>query len=268
VSALGEPTIAWEPLTPRGVAAFARASFTRLFIIQSVFALLGAAAVAWLLSHGIFPVIDSAVESLPDIGGIHGGRLDWRDDSPRLLGEGKILSIGVDLDHGGQLRSPADFQFEFGRDSLVIVSLLGEAEFDYPPGYVVAMNHREARPAWGAWAPNLLALAAIGTFFGLMLSWLALATIYFLPVWLICYFANRDLSMRASWRLAGAALMPGALLMALALALYGLGLFDLVQLAYAFGMHLIIGWIYLFISPLFLDRALPKEKANPFAGTK
>lgn len=268
MSALGEPKFAWEPLTPRGVAAFARASFERLFVVQSLFALLAAAAVVWFLSEGIFPVMETVIEQLPEAGLLHGGRLDWRDDSPLLLGENRIWSVGVDLDHGGKLRVPADFQLEFGRDSLVIISLLGETELDYPPDYVVAANRQDARPAWGAWSPDILALAAIGTFFGLLLTWAVLATIYCLPVWLVCFFANRDLGLVASWKLAGAALMPGAVLMALSLMLYELGAFDLVQFSFAFGMHMVVGWIYLFVSPLFLNRALPAEKKNPFVPAK
>jgi len=107
---------------------------------------------------------------------------------------------------------------------------------------------------------------AIGTFFGLLVIWAVLATLYCLPVWLICFFANRDLNLLASWRLAGAALMPGCALLAVALVLYDLRAFDLVQLCFAFGMHLIVGWIYLFVSPLFLNRALPTDKKNPFGG--
>jgi hypothetical protein len=38
-----------------------------------------------------------------------------------------------------------------------------------------------------------------------------------------------------------------------------------VQLCFAFGMHLVIGWIYLFVSPMFLRRRLPAEKKNPFS---
>ena len=264
MNALREPSFAWEPLTPRGVAAFARASFERLFIVQAVFALLAAAAVVWVLSDGIFPVIDAAIDQLPDAGSIHGGKLDWRDDSPVMLAEGKILAFSVDMEHGGVLRSPADFQFEFGRDDIRIWSLFGEAYVDYPGGYLIAANRGDARPAWGAWSPDFLGLAAIGVFVGLMLVWAALATVYCLPVWLLCFFANRDLNLLASWRLAGAALMPGALLLSFALVFYDLGGFDLVQLCFAFGMHLVIGWIYLFVSPLFLNRALPAENKNPF----
>jgi hypothetical protein len=264
VSAIGEPKFAWEPLTPRGVAAFARASFERLFVVQALVALAAALVLVWCLSDGVFPVVEEAIDALPDTGFLHAGRLDWRDDSPLLLAESRILSLSVDLEHTGAVRTPADFQFEFGRNSLAIVSLLGEMELRYPPGYIVAANWRDAQPAWGAWSPNLLALTAIGTFFGLLLIWAALATVYSGPVWLVCFFANRDLSWGASWKLAGAALMPGALLVSLALPLYELGAFDLVQLGFAFGMHLVVGWIYLFLSPMFLNRALPGEQKNPF----
>lgn len=265
MSAFTEPTFAWEPLTPRGVSAFARASLERLFIVQGVFALFAAAAVVWLLADGIFPTIDEAVHQLPEMGAIHGGRLDWRDDSPVLLAEGRILALGVDVEHAGKLRSPADFQFEFGRDSVRVFSLFGVAELDYPNGYFIAVNRRDALPEWGAWSPNVLGLAAIGTFIGLLLVWAALATVYALPVWLICFFANRDLGFLASWKLAAAALLPGAAILSASLVLYDFGGFDLVQLCFAFGMHLVIVWIYLFVSPMFLNRSLPAEKKNPFA---
>jgi len=264
VSAFTEPAFAWEPITPRGVAAFARASFERLIVAQAVVALLAAAGVVWVLSDGIYPTIATAISNLPDAGEIHAGKLDWRDDSPVLLAEGHILALSVDLDHGGALRSPADFQFEFGRESVRVFSLFGEAEANYPPGYLIAANQPDAAPAWGAWAPDILGLAAIGVFFGLLLVWAVLATLYFIPVWLVCLFSNRDLSLGASWRLAGAALMPGALLLLVSLVLYELGGLDLLQLLLAFGLHLIIGWIYLFLSPMFLNRAVPVKKKNPF----
>ncbi len=264
MSAFTEPSFAWEPITPRGVAAFARASFERLLVVQGVIALIAALSVAWFISDGIEPTISAAIGQLPDAGGIRGGRLDWRGESPVLLAEGNRLAFSVDLEHGGSLRSPADFQFELGNDSVRVFSLFGEGMMEYPGGYQIALNRIDARPVWGAWAPDLIALAAIGTFLGLLLVWAVLATVYFLPVWLICFFSNRDLNFRASWRLAGAALMPGALLLSLSLVLYELGAFDVVQFCFAFGMHLVIGWIYLFLSPLFLNRVLPAEKANPF----
>jgi hypothetical protein len=52
--------------------------------------------------------------------------------------------------------------------------------------------------------------------------------------------------------------------MTLALALYELKAFDLVQFCSAIGMHLVIGWLYLFVSPMFLNRVVPVKKKNPF----
>ena len=268
MSAFTEPSFAWEPITPRGVAAFVRTSFERLFIVQSVFAVIAAAAVVWFLKDGIFPTIDTAVNALPNAGAIHNAKLDWHGDTPVLLAEGNVFAFMVDLQHGGSIRSPADFQFEFGSDSVRVLTLFGETEMDYPDGWIFAANKPDARPAWGAWSPEILGLAALATFFGLLLAWALLATIYFLPVWLICFFANRDLNFRASWKLAAAALLPGALLISLAIVLYDLAIFDLVQLCFAFGMHLVIGWIYLFVSPMFLKRALPTEPGNPFVPPK
>jgi hypothetical protein len=247
------------------VAAFARASFERLIVVQSVFALLATAVVVWGLSNGFFPTVTAAVNQLPETGDVTRGRLNWPDDTPKLLAEGHFLAFSVDLKHSGKLRSPAQFQFEFGEHSLWVLSLFGLAEIQYPSDQAYYFSRPGVQPAWGAWAPEILGVAAIGTFFGLLLVWVVLATIYFLPVWLVSFFANRDMSFGQSWKLAGAALMPGALLLTLSIVLYGMGAFDLVQLCFAFGMHFIIGWIYLFVSPVCLNRALPGDRGNPFS---
>jgi hypothetical protein len=97
-------------------------------------------------------------------------------------------------------------------------------------------------------------------------SWTVLATVYVLPVWLGGFFANRDLNLRQSWKLSGAALMPGALVMIAAILFYGLGVLDLVRLAAASGAHIVIGWIYViggvWASPKLIPGARVSE--NPF----
>ncbi len=232
--------------------------------MQALLALVVALLIVWLLARGFFPTVDAAIRQLPDTGNIIRGELNTPDETPRLLAEGRFLAFIVDPKHAGEIRSPAQFQFEFGSDSLLIFSFFGVAEIDYPSDQSFYFNHTDLQPMWGAWAPEILALAALAVFFGLLLSWFLLATIYFLPVWLIAFFANRDLSLLQSWRVAGAALMPGALLMALSLWFYGLGAFDLIKLCFAFGMHFLIGWVYLLVSPFFLRHAALPEKVNPF----
>lgn len=260
---------AWEPLTPRGVAAFARASLSRLLLVQLIVAVLAAISVDCFLDYGCFPTIGAAIQQLPAQGEIRSGNLDWRGDSPQMLAEGRFIAFDVDLDHSGQLHSTADAQIEFGRNSARVFSLLGYSEFYYPPDWIISFNQTDLAPLWGAWKPEVLAMATIAVIVALMLSWAILATVYFLPVWLICFFANRDLNFRQSWKLSGAALMPGALMLIAAVFLYAIGLVDLIQLGFAFGAHFVLGWIYLFISPLFVPRIpTPVPKRNPFAPGK
>ncbi len=268
VSALTEAKFAWEPVTPRGVAAFARASYERLLVVQCLLALAVALIVVWVLASGFFPTVSEAIAQLPDTGQIVQGELAVPDASPQLLAEGPFLAFIIDPKHSGTIRSPAQFQFEFGGDSLLVFSLFGAVEIDYPSDQPFYFNRTDLEPKWGAWEPDLLGLAGVAVFFSLIVSWNLLATLYFLFAWLIAFFANRDLSLVQSWRLAGAALMPGGVLMALSLWLYGVGAFDLVKLCFAFGMHLIIGWIYLFVSPLFLHRAVPPSGENPFSNAE
>ena len=106
MSAFTEPSFAWEPVTPRGVAAFARASFERLFVVQSVVALLAAAAVVWVLADGIFPTVDAAIATAGH-GRNHATANSTGADAPQCSPREDFLAISVDLKHSGTLRSPA-----------------------------------------------------------------------------------------------------------------------------------------------------------------
>jgi hypothetical protein len=261
-----ETAFAWEPLTPRGVAAFAHARFSRLFLVQFVVAALAATAIVWFLSANCFPTVRAAIRNLPAAGAIRSGRLDWPSHTPQVLAEGRFLAFIVDPEHSGQIHSTADVQIEFGRETVRVFSLLGYLEWNYPSDWIIAFNRTELEPLWGAWEPEWLAITVLAVVVGLMLLWAVLATVYFLPAWLVGFFANRNLNLRASWKLSGAALLPGALLLSAAVVLYGLGALDVVQFCFIYGAHFPLGWIYLFLSQLFLPRleSAPTE-GNPFS---
>jgi len=265
MSVLAKTPAAWEPVTPRGVAAFVGAGFGRLFLMQFIVALLGALAVVWFIDDNCFPALTTAVQKLPAGGEIRSGRLDWQGPSSELLAEGRFLALDVDVNHSGQIGSTADVRIEFGRDTVRSFSLLGYWQCNYPSGYVIAFNRNALEPLWGAWMMELLILAGLAVVVGLLLGWALVATVYFLPVWLLGFFANRDLNFRQSWRLAGAALMPGAILMVAAVLLYGGGFLNLISFGFIFGAHFLVGWIYLFVSLLFVPRApITTSTGNPF----
>ncbi|HEU5070055.1 MAG TPA: hypothetical protein VFV96_06550 [Verrucomicrobiae bacterium] len=268
------PKTAWLPLTPRGVAAFARARWSRLFLVQFIVALGAAGAVGWFLWVVWFPTIGAAIANLPEQSQIKDGTLLWPRESPCVLAENHFLSIAVDLDHTGQATTTSPVRIEFGRHDWQVSSLLGTLHLPrllntgYPRGYVIAFSRSNLGPWWEAREPFLIALAVLGAGLYLFCSWAVLATVYFVPAWLVAFFLNRELSWGGSWRLAGAALMPGALLMAAAILLYGLQWLDFIRLGLAFCLHLVIAWVYLFVGPLFLPRVaeVPGPAKNPFAG--
>lgn len=257
---------AWEPLTPRGVAAFAHASSGRLSLVQFLVAVVVAAAVVWFLHDAWFPTVRAAIERLPEQGEIRAGRLNWLGESPQLLAEGTFLSFNVDLEHTNNWRSPAHLQIEFGEKTVLVRSLPGHVQMGYPAKWIISFNRKELTPWWGAWRPALLAGAALAVVAGLLLVWFVLGTLYAGPAWLLAFFANRDLRLHEACRLAGAALMPGALLMVAGILLYDVGVLDLVGLIFVTAGHFVLGWIYLVTSTLFLPKhPTASGRKNPFA---
>ena len=85
---------AWQPLTVRGVAAFASATLGRLLLVQFIVALLAAGTVVWFLQRAWFPTIGEAIRQLPPQGEIRSGRLDWPGPSPVASGGGTVPGAG------------------------------------------------------------------------------------------------------------------------------------------------------------------------------
>lgn len=261
-------SVAWQPITVRGVAAFAGASLARLMLVQFLVALLAALVVGWFVSNCWFPTIRTAIDRLPAQGVIQSGRLNWNADSPKLLAESRFLALSVDLDHRDRARAPAHFQVEFGRVDLRIYSLFGCLQSAYPKDrYTIPFNVEDLKPWWGAWAPELLGILVAIVLVGLLVSWALLAMLYCVPAWLLGLYRDRALSFTGSWRLAGAALMPGALLMTAAIGAYGAGVIDLVRLLVVGGAHIVVGWVYLLLATLAMPRvdSNTAPTANPFA---
>ncbi len=262
-----KPPSAWEPLTPRGVAAFGRAPLKRLLLVQLIVAFAAAAAVVWFLERGWFPVVRSAIQALPETGEIRDEQLSWPGESPVQLASNPFLGVAVDLNHSGQLRGECQLQIEFGRRDFRVSSVLGYLPLDYPAGQTIDFNRKKLEPWWGAWEPILAVGVAAATVLGLMLAWVTLATVYCAPLRLITFLANRDLNWGQSWRLAGAVLLPGALFLTAAIVCYSFNWIDLVRLGGAGVLHIVVGWIYLLLCPWFLPRVTTagKVSGNPFA---
>lgn len=219
------------------------------------------------VDRNISPVIQGAVEKLPESAAIHNGRLEGVTSG--VLSERKCLSIAVDMEGAGQLGQSADLQVELHRENLsfcpMFRTLAGVMVVDYPPGRSVTLGRSAAEPWWGAWRPVLYAGLFFGTAIALMLIWMALATVYTLVVRLMAYYVDRSITLGGSWKLAYAALMPGAAVMISGILLYGWQWLDLLGLLIFVAGHFVVAWVYLLVAPLRLPRiASVAAPTNPF----
>lgn len=257
----------WQPLTFGGVAGFARARWTRLLLLQSIVAVFVAVTVVLLLSRCWFPVVTKAVQGLSNFGAVRGAQLAWPMGEAVVLAESRFLGLVVDMEASGSTGQTADLQIEFTRERIKLASLLGYTSFPYPGGIEIELNRQSLDPRWNAWRPAFLFGGAFATSLFLFASWFALATLYALPVRVLAWFAGRTASLGKSWRIAAAALLPGAVWMGGAILLYAIEQLSLVGLGVAFGLHFVFAWVYVLGAPFCLPRKgddVLATGANPF----
>ena len=256
---------AWQPLTPRGVAAFAAASLGRLLLVQLLVAVMAAAMTVWFVSENWLPVVREAVQALPDSAAIHDGTLLWTNRTPVRLAENRLLALSVDAKDSGKLGREAHIEIALHDTHFIVASLFGYVQLLYPRGWTITLDRAQVIPWWGAWERPLLGLLAGAVVILLLTSWWVLATLYFPLVKAFAFYANRRLGWGGSWKLAGAALLPGACVVMAGVAAYGWLGMDLFQLGLFYLLHFVTTWAYIAASPFFL----PKEPAaiqaaNPF----
>lgn len=257
----------WQPLTFGGVASFARARWGRLLLLQTIVAAFVVAAGVVFLSRCWFPVMTQATQDLTAYGAVRGGQLAWPKTEAVVLAENRFLSLVVDLADSGATGQVADLQVEFTRDRIKFASLLGYTELPYPVGWAIELNRQTLDPWWNAWRPAFLFGGIVATLVFLFVSWFVLATLYALPVWVLAWIARRSASLAQCWRVAAAALLPGAIWLGGAILLYVGEQLSLVGLGAAFGLHFLIAWIYLLGAPFHLptkSRAISATEKNPF----
>ncbi len=270
---------AWHPLTPRGVAAFSQAPIGRLLLVQCVVALLAAGAVIWFLTTAWFPTIREAVRHLPASGLIENRQLISPRTSTDPLADSRFLTLVVDVDGVGGPSFATDLRVEFRRRNLMLCSLLGCLRLNYPKDYTLQFNQPELESWWAAWEPMIYSITGLTVVAGLFAGWLVLATFYCPVARIYSFFRDRQSTVVGSWKLSAAALLPGTLVGAGALVLYGQGVIDLSRLLILWALYLPVSWVYLFVSPLRLSGATdamgvlgrnpfdnePSGASNPFS---
>ncbi len=262
------PPRAWQPLTFRGVAAFAGATATRVFIVQFLVLLLAVACLLQSLELTWWPAVQKAIQTLPEIGRVQHGQLDWHGEAFAVLADSPSLSILVDAAGKQEPGQVADVQVEIAKTEIRICTLVGCLPIAFDPVWDFPLNRVDLVPRWGAWKPAIVAMTALFLAIALVGAWWLLATLYTLPLRLLAVLAGRPITLGGCWRIAAMALMPGALFLSLGILAYGLIRLPLVLLVIIFVLHFFAGWIYSVAAIFRLDThaaiAAAAAAANPF----
>jgi hypothetical protein len=259
------PQHAWQPFTPRGVAAFGFATTNRVLLVQCVVTAFVVIALIWAVRAAWVPVIGEAIQRLPETGHIRRGELVFGGASPQRLAENSQLALIVDLDGTREAGQVADVEITFEKKRVVFRGPVGAWWRDYDSNFQFSFNRPELTPWWDAHRWAILALLALAVVLSLFVMWWSLALIYVPLVKFIAFFADRVVTWSGAWRLCAAALLPGACLVALDLLLYGFGVIPLFQFGLLYALHILAGLAFVITSPFFLPKisALPDAK-NPF----
>jgi hypothetical protein len=257
---------AWQPFTFGGVAAFAGARMGKLLAAEFVTALMAATCVVWFLHRAYCPVILQAIQKMPDSARLSGGGLQGVPDT--VIAESKFLAIAARPRSGGFIGQDADVQVELRQNDFCAGSVFWPdwgLDFPYRQDIVLNLARSSLEPWWSAWQPVLLLAVGAATVLFLLLSWAVLASIYAVPAKFVAWYADRCLTWGGAWRLASAALIPGALMLTAAIILYSWSVIDLVGLSFFVALHFILGWVYVVGGSCKVTRLFPSDsKRNPF----
>lgn len=252
------------------MAAFAGATWLRVFAFQFVGALgaftlvLASARIAWV------PTVEGSLRQLPESGAeIRAGRLSWPGGESQIWAERPQLALGVVPTGGTPLGLNSDIQVEFREDAIWLRGLLGVASLPYPPELELKLTRTAGPAAWLAWRPVLATvLGTSGFALQLGLTW-AVGLLMLLPVWGAAALCGR-LSGFASAAKVSVMSTQAPLLIGW-LALFGYSTRTLSLSALGFGLAsiplLAAAWCVWSIAmlPPSSQKASPSEELNPFA---
>lgn len=237
---------AWQPLTGGGVAAFARASLTRVVVFQGAFAAAGALALVLAVRLAWVPTVEDALRQLPEHGAfVKAGRLTWPGTNAILLAERPQLSLWVSPAAGLKTGQGSDIQLELLPDRLRVRGLLGFVDLAYAPKLDLPLTLTGGRAAWEAWRTSGAVIAGGLTAAGLVSLWWIFSTVYALPVWGLAALAGRSPGPGGAWKLAAASQLPATAMLFGCLLLYAARAIPPTGLGVGAGMALLSAWGWL-----------------------
>lgn len=254
------------PLTFLGIAAFSRRPASWLLLVWISLAHLASGAVLWFFHLRWIPVLEESGKSFPKSLSIRAGHLHSLPPNFVLCKQNRFLSLTMRSDPEPAGDMTADFQLILTREEIRLKSWLVSLSISYPNRQSISLAPDQITPWWNARKSLFTAVAFVFLSLGLLALWGCLATCCCLPIAVVSFFAGRRISLWASWRLAGSAMIPEAAIMIASIFLYGVHLLRLPGLLLAGGLCFFIGGVYALGAVGRLPRSCQSAaRRNPFA---
>ena len=257
---------AWQPFTGNGVSRFADASGSRALGFLGGFALTSALVLGWALQTTWWPVVDQAVREFPENGpALIQGRFNWPETAPRLLADSPHLGVAVRPSNLDPLGRTADLQLELLPETLRLAGIAGFVDLPWPPTATLPLGRLQAQAAWEAWRRPVLAALIVTAATAMMVIWSLLALTLALPLRIVAFLLQKQITLGGCWRLSAAASMSGSLVLNLGLGGYVMRWLPWPALAAVVVIHLLVNG--LFVSWGLVSRPKKNRAAsapNPF----
>jgi hypothetical protein len=256
------PAAPWLPLSPgraAGLAAFHRG---RLMLAALLSTFLVAGAVVRLAHVGWFPAIGEAISQVPPGTALDGGTLRWPVRDRQVLADNMYLSVAAGAVPDAPGIQAADLHLEFTSRALWVTWMAGHMRVAYPAGYVIDLDPAISEPLWEAWQPHLYAGVFLGTALILWLGWGATAMVLAPLLAGAGRVLGRQSGFITAWWLAVSAFLPGSVLLAGAVYLYGFRYLNLPMALVALVVQVLLAALLLCLAPWGLPRQVPD---TPFA---
>ncbi len=236
---------AWQTLTGRGIAAFAHSGSGRLLGFQSIAAAGVAVVFVLALRLTLFPAVEASLRSLPGNAVVRNGRMQWPGTNAVRLGENAWVDFVVTPGTSDPLGQTADFQFDLRPAFVRVQGALGHVDLPWHRDLQLDLGRIPAAATWGAWRGVGQALLACGVFVWMFVVWWILSAVYAIPGWLLSTVLGRSIPIAGLWRMAGAALVTGAIVASVGFLGYATRRWQLTGLIVIQTVHFVLSPVWL-----------------------
>jgi hypothetical protein len=139
----------------------------------------------------------------------------------------------------------ADLQLELLPETLRLAGIAGFVDLPWPATTTLPLGRLQAQAAWDAWKRPVLAALIVTAATAMMVIWSLLALTLALPLRIVAFLLQKQITLGGCWRMSAAASMSGSLVLNLGLGGYVMRWLPWPALAAVVVIHLLVNGLSL-----------------------